>query len=853
MQGALQTVGSLGTSGLAGRARRGWFSALVTSALLLGLLAAAPAAFAQYSGPKPILKKETIFNAPATGCIGTTPGDHTTTPPPCPPGMTPKYDLQYAFGFTQAGKYGYFATGSNVPCQFPYWGVLTAPFVDDHVACEWDKGPRAQEFYPMSGDNYPVRLYRIDSTTDMVEDITPNPADYPVGPERDTATMAADFLTRLFPGGRAAVATPEPNGVIMFFSGLINNTPGSPAKGRADALAGIALDSATGRVIGAKKFTNLSDMRKGTVLNGHVYVAGRQPGPTPGTTLGGGAYKWVGTHDAPFSGGPDDNGFESVMELNFPNHETKNNPFHIGNYTTPDGNDHLIVLGSPAPRALSPQSPCPGYPIPVDPKGSRIWMSPVVPKTGPGLTVASDPEWKSIFSYADYDPDPVRGASHLWGYYEQFDGQLVVGSYSTPPFLVNAQWCQNTGRGWPDNLPTNFRTKLRDFINSEHGMSVFAIKNPGGIGGKQQVRVLYGDEKLPVYEKAKDRWVNKPNLLGQTPKLGTTGFGNPNNYYNWTWTILQGKLYMGTFDGSQPGHYVTRMGQQVFKLSDAEVKITDTLLDFSEAVRKEQGGDLVRLDSLNSPAALEEINGYANKFRYGTRSMFNFGDYMYAGTAGMANMDNGFSVVKLTPQTRPVGPVVRRSVGQRVLDLVVSVAKGAIPSQASPVTVRPGDAVDFRVRLRNNAPLPATKSRICVRLPRGFALRSNPGATVKGRVVCLQMGKVPARGRRTVVVHTVAAKRAERAVAVVTGSGTSLAGDPACATVGSMTGAFAEGASARGRGAQSRAALGPCPDLRNLSRRDELAMLNDFRVFAKPAVARVRVAARGGAPGGVTG
>jgi hypothetical protein len=359
------------------------------------------------------------------------------------------------------------------------------------------------------------------------------------------------------------------------------------------------------------------------------------------------------------------------------------------------------------------------------------------------------------------------------------------------------------------------------------------------VGGKQSVRLLYGDEKYPVYDPKTDTWNDKPNLLGQKPKFGKAGYDNFTNFYNWTWTKNQNKLYLGTFDGSTPGGYMDGEIQQVMKFTDSQMKIVNALLKFSNSARKTQGGDLLRMDSLNRPATLETVDGYGDKYEYGTRSFFSFDDHFYAGTGTAWQLvpHGGFSIVKLTPQASPVGPVIRPKPLARVLSVAVRVFRtgiGALPAQAGTATVPAGAQVDLRATVTNKGPLRATAARACVRLPRGFSFGSNPKATITGRQACTPVAGVPAKGgTRTVVVHAVASDRPETAVAVAHASGSEI-GISDCGEAAIVP--IAEPASARA--SQVGADAPDCPPVTSA-----------FRVRALPDAARVRVIA----PGGVTG
>jgi hypothetical protein len=294
----------------------------------------------------------------------------------------------------------------------------------------------------------------------------------------------------------------------------------------------------------------------------------------------------------------------------------------------------------------------------------------------------------------------------------------------------------------------------------------------------------------------------------------------------------------------------------VMEFTDAEGKLLATAQTTVEALRHEMGGDLLRLDSLNRPAQIETVNGYGFPTRYGVRSLFTFGDHFYAGFSGAANRVEGWRLMKLTPQSAAVRPPIRRAVGQRVMEVVVRAAQvglGALPAQASPVSVKAGARVDFSVKLKNHGGLTATRSRVCLRLPKGFDFASTAGLAIKGREACKPVGSVKGRGTKTVVVHAIASAKAGTVVGVATGSGTELTGDPVCGG-GSTSGLPVVVEARAGRRAQTAAAAAaadPCPDLNALTASERRANLNGFRVFAKPSPTRVRV--RAATAGGVTG
>ncbi|MFJ3097752.1 hypothetical protein [Streptomyces hydrogenans] len=121
-------------------------------------------------------------------------------------------------------------------------------------------------------------------------------------------------------------------------------------------------------------------------------------------------------------------------------------------------------------------------------------------------------------------------------------GDLYVGSYNYAGMTsVTSLWNEY-------GEPTSEATRLRDVAKANRAATIFKISDPGT--SKQKVTLLYGESALPVYDPASKTWSTKPNKLGQTPKFGPSGFGNPANMYSWTFTTFQDKLYMSTADAT---------------------------------------------------------------------------------------------------------------------------------------------------------------------------------------------------------------------------------------------------------------------------------------------------------------
>jgi hypothetical protein len=100
-----------------------------------------------------------------------------------------------------------------------------------------------------------------------------------------------------------------------------------------------------------------------------------------------------------------------------------------------------------------------------------------------------------------------------------------------------------------------------------------------------------------------------------------------------------------------------------------------------------------------------------------------------------------------------------------LLNIVVPAPRAA---QAGPVTVAPGQAVSFRARVTSTGNAAIRNARVCVDVPRGFQIGTNPGATVNGRQVCYTIARLPAGATVTRVVRTTATQAGGQGSARVT-------------------------------------------------------------------------------------
>jgi hypothetical protein len=603
------------------RGRRRLMAACVAAAFAVVTAFAfwAPSVSAQGSGP--LLKQKRVYDAPPDECFREIGGPRPKPPCDTAAGFQPRWNEQYAWGSAQVGKYFYFGTAPNLDCWFPPTSYPTttnfAYEVPENV-CEVNQGPAdiVARFGPGYGDSRPPSIMRVNSETDKVENVTP------------TDPEAVDFFKNAI-GIRAAVASDAAD-VVMF--GTLQPNPGS-VTGR--SVKFIALEGSTGRFLGVSPFfTQYANVREGISAGGELYMGVRLG------TEGGRVLKWDGSKSNPFgckAGAPATcaDGFDVVGKLD-------TDPGWFTVYK-----DRIVIASwiiTGAPTDFGPT---------VVHGPAQVYLSPSLSEAGRengGLRAADADSWQSIFSWADYDPDPLLSQTEQFGDVISWRGNIYVGSYAGggPAVQLGLIW-NKFGRPESDVL------KLLDLDNAVRSATMFEIKNPGE--RNQKVSLLYGKRRLGVFKggEGPDRWVQRPNRLGQNglgqrPRLGPEGFNNNRgNIYQWNWTVLNDRLYMATADLNTPASLVP-MIQQAWGLGD---EATASFANGARDAFEQYGGaDLWRMDSPRRKAVPEDLHGFGKIYTWGIRAMATFPDkcFFYGGTASQYNLVKGYDVIKFTPK-----------------------------------------------------------------------------------------------------------------------------------------------------------------------------------------------------------
>jgi hypothetical protein len=371
----------------------------------------------------------------------------------------------------------------------------------------------------------------------------------------------------------------------MRSAGTVGNVilMGGPALDPNGSINIMAFRADIGLYIGSKKLTEYGNIRKWTEANGHHYSSVLKVGG------GGAVLRWRGNVTNPHQ-------YQKIVDL-----DTE------GANLVPC-NGRLFVSTWPSGN---PNNPSAG-----------LYMSPPIPSGG--LTPAHASQWKKVFSYDQYDPDPLVRKTLAGGALACFDGYLYWGTMQLPGsgFVL---FSQQFGDDVDDALENTLRPA-----------SIFRSKtlhesNP-------QIDLLYGFSEIPVYNPGTQVWEPKPT--GFTPLnapisgVPSGGFYNFRNLYTWTMKVFQNKLYVGLME------------------------VPQSIRNSTPHCRTNQGGDLYRFSPGQTTAEAVSLDGIGTCANFGFRTMVS-DDALYIGTATHANLstnpndtrpDGGLELISIKPQ-----------------------------------------------------------------------------------------------------------------------------------------------------------------------------------------------------------
>jgi hypothetical protein len=366
--------------------------------------------------------------------------------------------------------------------------------------------------------------------------------------------------------------------------------------GGPSAIGGInlfAFDNSTGNFLGSGNLP-YSNIRKWLVANGSLYAG-----------MGRKVVKWTGTKADPWH-------FEEVGTVD--NEDAAELVIHEG---------RIIVNTWPGGIGAG-----------------GLWISPILPAGG--LTAADSANWQKVWSFDDYDPDPVTAATYGGGALASFDGYLYWGTMHVP-MLSTLAHTEVYGEPPEEELG-------QTLLGTYRAISIFRGRYFGT--ANQQVELLYGEQFLPAYIGDTDgtgpqrgEWQILPNLLKQEPRWGSAGFGNFFNNYTWAMAVYNQQLFIGTMD------WLYLILGDTLDEGDLIQRMLDSLMQ-----RDYYGADLWCIRSSRVPAYAVDTTGLGNYGSYGVRNMLS-DDALYAGMANPMNLmtnpndnkpEGGWELLKIT-------------------------------------------------------------------------------------------------------------------------------------------------------------------------------------------------------------
>lgn len=353
--------------------------------------------------------------------------------------------------------------------------------------------------------------------------------------------------------------------------------------------------------LGLSHFENVSNIegfqvtniRKWLVIDGVLYCGVRY---VHGEKSGGAILRWRGNAENPFQ-------FEVV---GYTAAEAAELAFHDG---------RIYVGGWPA----------------------MIFRSPELPEGG--LTADHAATWETVWSMSDYEIDPFVLRLTGIGGFKSYKGRLYWGFLHIPWAYLSV-------------LPAYYGlTSQEDILAAVLGAwRSSALFSASDFSSKDDVVMLYGEEKLPQFDRAKKKWEIKPNASGYKPKWGRSGAGNLFLNYIWSMEVYNDKLYIGTMDMSdliEPA-----LNSSEFSLGGMNSSL---VLNMLKVDKKQYGYDCLVIDDPEKEPSLVTNDGFGNPAAYGIRNMLVHDGQLYIGTANPLNLheQGGWSLLTLTERSAP--------------------------------------------------------------------------------------------------------------------------------------------------------------------------------------------------------
>lgn len=521
-------------------------------------------------------------------------------------GGVSKSNQSYLWCSTRSSGKLFYGTVSNYLCQ-SYMNFQRNDSIHDRcLACEWEFSRFGLEhdligFY---GDYRPPQICVYNPQTGENTDITPY----------------NDTLLYTTLGIRAAFSSDG----LVFLSG-----PGMGGRpGEIRGLRIFVFDGETNDYLGSAVLDSLlashrllpKNIRRCSRINGSVYLGLTAKDLTDDGREMGLVLKWTGDREDLFS-------FQIVGRIGEPVDEicAHNNRLYL--HTWPSVKMNEKDMDSATIESVS-----------------SIYMSSEVPATG--LSEAQADGWKKVWDYSMYEPDEYTWKSYIGGEMLSYNGYLYFGTLHMPfaNFLLMELRNQEAPR-WE---------MLNALLGTHRACAIFRCSDFAG--EQPDVDLVFGMEKLPVYDAKTGKWSFRNNKLNKAPLSGPMGMWNPFNHYAWSMEELDGKLFFGTksFFRMIPemlSSMSDRMIQRLQKRIDTDRYSGCAIIDVNglQVPADWVAGDVFYLTADSNVPVPVTTNGFGNPYNYGMRCMTGIGDRLYVGTANPYNLapEGGYELVEV--------------------------------------------------------------------------------------------------------------------------------------------------------------------------------------------------------------
>jgi hypothetical protein len=493
-----------------------------------------------------------------------------------------KVNEAYVWGLTDHQETLWFGTAPNVHCLVMggFLGVTT-PIQTDSYACQFVFGKYGSLLGPLGGDWRPPSAYVYDNATATLTEVSPNGEEGRIFDPR--------FVSNTL-GIRSAATF----GDFVFLAG--------PAFLPGDSINLFLFHAPTKSYMDATNLPQYHNIRKWIEVDGVLYVA-------VGKGDDGAILRYTGdpTNDATRW---------NFLEVGSVGEDAAEIALHDG---------RLFVNTWPSGFGLG--------------EVAGLWMSPPIPPTGLNST---DIVWTKVFSYTDYEPDPLIARTYGGGAIHSFEGELYWGTMHVPMLATIA----HLGYYGPPADPSGIGETL---AGSQRSITIFKGSNFGEVD--ETIKVAYGMEQLPAF--ISSTWSLTDTLLG-TPLYGPSGFDNMFNNYTWSMAEYDGQLFVGTMDWSYLLEDMLDSLTTIITLPvDIEINLPDAVV----------GADLYRFYDNSEPAEVVDVSGVGNYSSYGIRNMISRAEGLYLGMANPMNLltdlsddkpEGGWELIRITRNLVPL-------------------------------------------------------------------------------------------------------------------------------------------------------------------------------------------------------